>query len=567
MLRHLHISNFALIEEITLDLGPGLTVLTGETGAGKSLVLDAIGLLGGGRAAPALLRAGADRAVIEALFDVPLESRAARRLAELGLETEEGEAILRRELLASGRHRASINGRLVPQAQLGEMAALLIDLGTQNEQQRLLQASAQRDFFDSFAGLAAQRAAVAERYRALREAAERLEALRGDDRERAQRQDFVRFQVEELDALGAQPGELEDLEAECSRLDHVEELRTQAAGALAALSEPADDATTPALDLVGVALSAVEEMAAHDPTLARVREALVEAQDRLAEAVQDISRYADGLETDPERLNEINERISALRSALKKYGPTEQDMAERLTALRAELETLVNWDSELASAEKLVYTARQALLEAGKELARAREKAKGRFTRSLATILRDFSMPKVQLDVSFRPVSSGICIDDEGTLCGLAGLHEVEVLFSANEGEALQPLRKIASGGELSRMMLAIRTLAAAGADTPLLVFDEVDAGISGTAARCVAQRLAALGERSQILAVTHNPSVASAANCHLIVEKREDKGRTNSVVYQAEGIKRQSELARLLDGGRNSAKGMALAAELLEVG
>lgn len=564
MLRHIHIQNLALIEDAALELGGGLTVVTGETGAGKTLMLEALGLLAGMRASPSLVRSGADRATVEALFDAPRGGPLATLLADHGLEPEEaGEVLLRREVLGSGRSRAAVNGRLVPASLLADIAANLIEISAQHEQQRLLLPAVQRDFHDAFARLEPRRAAVERDYHALRQAIDYLEELRAGDRDREQRRDFLRFQVEELEALALTEGELEAIEQECSRLGHLEDLVEQGGCAGAALAESSGGERC-VEDLLGMAISSVESMIEHDGSLRSVLDSLLEAQEKVSDSSFELSRYLASLEADPDRLDAVNERAAAIRRALRKYGPTEADAIALQARLTAEAEELENWESSLAEAEKRVAERQATLRKSARELSAARRKAKKRLLRPLVALLADFAMPDVRLDMAFRPVSSGLPIDGT-TLCGPAGAEEVELLFSANEGEAPQPLRRVASGGELSRLMLALRTLSAEWGDVPLLVFDEIDAGISGTAARCVAERLAALGARTQILAVTHNATVASAANDHLVVDKKSGRGKTTSTVSRAEGVRRQGELARLLDGGKRSEKGMALAAELLE--
>ena len=569
MIRHLQIRNLALFDHLEVEFGRGLTVLTGETGAGKSLLIDALSLLTGGRATPSIVRSGADRATVEALFEISPTCNAQRRLTGLGLSPDgpaDDEVILRRDVQVSGRGRASINGHLVPSTHLASLSCDLLELSGQHDQQSLLSTAAQRDFFDDFARLTPLRDSLRELFDQCRAAEERLAELNAHERNREQRRDFLRFQVDELEDLALQPGEQEALEAECQRLSHVDLLMRLGAAAQAAISD-APSGEPCASDLVGSALKQCEQMAGHDAALAGIAEALRDAQARLSDASYELGRYLTALESDPARLEEVQGRMAMLKRALRKHGPTVEDALRQLEEMKAELETLENFESAKAGAERQLAEVRHALKAAAAELREARLRAKPRFLKPFASLLKDFSMPKVRVEIAMTPVTTGVALDDEGAFCGTAGAEEVEVLFSANEGEAMQPLRKVASGGELSRVMLALRTLEAEQGRTPLLVFDEIDAGLSGAAARRVAERLSALGERCQILCITHNPMIAAAANQHLIVEKKERDGRTTSTVFVAEGIRRQVELARLLDGGKQSAKGLALAAEMLEVG
>lgn len=563
MLRLLHIRDFALIREAHLELGEGLTVLSGETGAGKSLVLDALGLLAGMRGSPSLVRSGAKRAAVEALFEVPPGAPIGGFLEENGLEGEAGEVILRREILASGRGRASVNGRLVPVAMLERVAAHLFEIGSQHEQFALLKGECQQELFDGFRGLQP----LVERFReALQRALKargRLEDRRGADAGRRQRRDFLAFQMEEIEAAAPTPGELEKIGAEISRLSHVETLLEE--GAEAGTLIFGDEAgQAGARDLLGRALQNVRRMVAHDGGMEPIGELLDQASDLVAEAGFRLNAYLERLERDPSRLEAAREREDLLRRLLRKHGATEEELLGRLEEMRAEFEELEGWEADEGRlAREAAEASREALARAG-DLSAARRKAVAGFVRPLTAMLKDFALPKVRIGVEMTPPSSGFEAE-AGVFLDSRGAEHLEILFSANEGEALQPLRRIGSGGELSRVMLALRALAGEASRIPLFVFDEVDAGISGQAARHVGARLAALGRNAQVIAVSHNPSVASHGDHHFLVEKRQDGGRTISEVLALDGRARREELARLLDGGKISAKGLALAEELLE--
>ncbi|CAN5388566.1 DNA repair protein RecN [soil metagenome] len=565
MLRHLHISNLALIDETALDFSGGMTALTGETGAGKSIILDAIALLAGTRATPSLVRSGEERATVEAAFDAPADKGFAALLHDIGVEVEDGEVLLRREVNSGGRSRAWVNGRLVPVSQLQQVSAQLFEMNGQHDQQTLLEAGAQRTFFDDFAGLGALRGGVRKAYENLLRAQAELDGLSQEDRQREQRRDFIRFQVEELDAAALAPGELAGMETERARLDHVDAILQEGNSAAQALAD-GQPGESCAVELLGSALSSLARVAEHDPALKAIAATLEDAQARVSDAAYELARHLDRLEADPDRLGEINDRINVIRRALRKHGPAEADAIARLETLRAELEKLENLDGAREAAAAELGRARGVLVEAARTLTAARERARAGFVRPFTALLKEFSMPKVRMEVRLDAVSVGADLGD-GKLCGADGAEEVDIYFSSNEGEGMQPLRRIASGGELSRVMLALRTLIAQKSGAPLLIFDEVDAGISGTAARRVAERLASLGERCQLLCVTHNPSIAAAAAQHFVVEKRVQKGRTISICRPVAGIKREEELARLLDGGQQSAKGIALAAQMLEAG
>ncbi|MCC5875313.1 MAG: DNA repair protein RecN [Candidatus Sumerlaeia bacterium] len=563
MLRFLHIRNFALIEEARIDFQRGLTVLTGETGAGKSLVLDALGLLAGMRASPSIVRSGANRATVEAVFEVSPDSSLLPLLEESGLESEEpGEVILRREVLASGRGRASANGRLIPLTLLEKISHHLLEIGTQHEQFALLQRDAQQEVFDTFSNLLPLRTQYTKAWSRVTELRQELARRQGDDREREQRRDFLAYQVEELEAAGLRDGELEELQIEARRLGNVEVLAALASEVDGHLN--GDDIEASGVrDLLSRAIRTVEQMASHDASLDKILTPLEQAAEGLSEAAFALMGYAEKLEVDPKRLMEVEERITTVRGLLRKHGPSVIDAINRLEEMRAELAELNQWEDAGAALMKELAAAEETAMRLARDLTAARKKAVVRFTRPLVAILRDFSLPKVRIALEMAPPANGIDLGGK-MKCDSRGAETVEILFSANDGEPPQPLRRIGSGGELSRVMLALRTLAGEASRIPLMVFDEVDAGISGQAARHVAERLAALSRQTQILAVTHNPTVAAQADHQLLVEKSMEGGRTSTHVLTLDNRQRQEELARLLDGGKLSVKSLALAEELL---
>lgn len=573
MLRLLHIRNLGLLDDVTLEFGAGLTVFTGETGAGKSMILDALALLCGRRGSPSLVRSGREKAGIEAVFEYPPRGTVARWLEENGLESETdgGELILRREVQTGGRGRAWINGQMVPLSQLADLSGYLLDLHDQNEHLSLLSPEVFRDFFDRFGGLEKRRAAVAEAYEAWREAHCGLETHRATGADREQRRDFLKFQVEELRALGLFAGELTQLEEEKQRLSHVEELREHGAALLRVLHE-AEGEERSALDLLYTAQSLLEKMAARDGSLANASERLGQAVEQTREIAGELMRYTGDLEGNPERYAEVEQRLHSMRRALRKHGGTEQAALERFRELETELDRLDRWEAEHEQWTERVEAARKRLTAVASDLTRDRRRARTAFLRPLAALLKDFAIPDARVDIEFVPRIRGVeLVGGNATpsvgYCSPEGAEEVELLFSANPGEALQPLRKVASGGELSRVMLALRSLSAEQQEVPVLVFDEIDSGISGGAVRRVSERLAALGERHQVLYVTHQPAIASVAHRHLVVEKRVRKGRTETCVLEMQGEKRRRELARLLDGGMQSERSLALAAEMLDCG
>jgi DNA repair protein RecN (Recombination protein N) len=437
-----------------------------------------------------------------------------------------------------------------------------MEVGGQHDQVALLNAARQRELFDDAAGCAPLAAKVRGMWGELQAMRCELEALTGENRLRDQRQELLRFQLKELEEASLEDGELDTLQAERTRLSNRERLVSLTGLGAACLAE-APPGESSAAELLSRALGAIEEAGELDAELAPIREELATAHAIISDAAFTLTKYMSRSEADPERLQEIEERIQVIKRVLKKHGPTEAQALAALDAIRTELETEGNRDQrrELIG-ESLARLERQFEGKV-RDLSAARARAVDGFCKPLVAMLRDFAMPKVRFSVELPLSTSGVALPGGG-FAGSDGAEEVEFLFSANDGEAMQPLRRVASGGELSRVLLALRTMGAEGSRVPLLVFDEVDAGLSGVAARRVGERLAALSQRSQVLCVTHNANVAALADQHLLVEKRSVAGRTISTVRTVDGIPREEEVARLLDGGKISTKGLALAAELL---
>ncbi len=566
MLRHLHVRNLALIEEASLEFEGGLTVFTGETGAGKSILLDALVLLSGERANTSVVRTGESSATVEAFFEYRPHGPVAVWLNENGLASGDSfDLIMRREVQITGRNRCWINGSLAPLSQLADLASLLYEMHGQNQHILLLEASAQRDYFDAFSGLQREREKVRKLYHDLIEAEKEHEVLRAKETERDKQLDYVRFQIEELCDLGLSPGELSNLAAEKKRLAHVEELKDKGAMVCRALVESSDDEQS-AADILGFTQAALSSMAGLDPQLLQVSDSLQEAAERIRDVGNELCRYMENLEGDPQRLAWIEDREDAIRRALRKHGSTEEDALRRLQELQSEKESLENLANEQSDVKSRIIGLREELLKSAESLSGKRRTAVKQFLHPLTSILKEFAIPKVRVDIEFRPVSRGVVLDPSGNskMCGPDGLEDVEILFSANPGEPLQPLRKVASGGELSRVMLALRSLEAAKADLFTLVFDEVDAGISGHAASRIADRLSLLGERHQVIYVTHQAALAVVAHRHYIVEKFVEKARTRTVIACADGNTRRMEISRLLDGGKRTGASLVLADEML---
>lgn len=522
MLVELHVRDLGVIEDATVELGPGMTALTGETGAGKTLLVGALGLLLGGRADPVVVRPGRDEALVEGRFDAAGEER-----------------ILARAVAARGRSRAWVDGRMAPVAALGDAGAGLVEVHGQHGHHALFEPAAQRRALDRYgrvdhAPLDAARAELA--------AAEaELDALGGDERTRAREADLLRYQLAEIaDAGLADPDEDAVLAEEEGRLADATALRQAAASAAGALGGE-DEAG--AVDRLGDALAAVSGR----PALVGLADRLVAAQAELADLASELRTVAETWEDDPARLEEVRARRQRLRELERKYGATVADVIAYGREVAARLDALDSLDERVAAAERRRAEAARRLAEAEAEVGAARRAAAPGLGRDVQSHLRALAMPRARLEVAVGDRDPG---------------DDVTFRFAANPGEALLALAKVASGGELARVMLALRLVLSDAPDT--MVFDEVDAGVGGEAAVAVGAALAELGRRHQVLVVTHLPQVAAFAHHHLVVRKASAGGRTVATVSAAEGQDRVVELARMLSGQPDSATARRHAEELL---
>ena len=572
MLRHLRVTNFAILSDVEIELGPGMNVLTGETGAGKSLIVEAVNLLRGGRASADIPRNGADEAVVEAIVEVPedLAARVAEVIEGAGLPKGDGdEVFIRRVIQRGGRSRTYVNGALTTAARLAELGGLLIDLSGQHQHQGLVDAARHLDLIDAFAnaassaaagGVEAMHAAWAE----LRRCDDELSALGGDEREREARVDYLRFQLEELDGAALVPGEDATLELERVRLASVDHLQ----GAARAAEEVLYGGDDSARDRVAAAAREVERAVKTDPTLEPVARQLTEIETLIDDAADQLRGYADRLEGDPERLSYLDERIALIRRLVRKHGIAHggapgtaslEDLIAKTVALRAELEALTGRDARLAEISAARSKAEGAAIAAAAALTQARKKAARKLEKEVGAALAELGMGSARLSVEI-----------EARGLGPTGADRIELMLASNKGEDTRPLTKVASGGELSRIMLALKLSLRRADEVATYVFDEVDTGIGGATAQVVGAQIRAVaadrgsGDRGrQVLCVTHLPQIAAFADHHFHVEKTEVAGRTETHVRKLSAAARKDELARML-GGHATSKAKAHAAELL---
>jgi DNA repair protein RecN (Recombination protein N) len=551
MLVELRIRDYAVVHDLTLQLGPGLNVLSGETGAGKSIIVGALSLLLGERASSDLVRAGADRASVEAVFDVEAVPAVLERLEEFGLRLEDGLLILRREVAAEGRNRAWVSGSPTTAGIVGELGTALVDLHGQHEHQTLLRPRDQRDLLDAFGGAAEVAGEVSALHRELTKLQSELEAREERRRDVESRADFLRFQLDEIDRARLSPGEDEALEAEAGRLENSEEL-AEGASALHDELYARDDALA---DRIAEARRRLERLAEHDPDLRIEADRLNEAWHVLADVGRSIGTYATSVDHDPERMGEVRERLDKLFRLKRKYGPELADVLATAQRVRTELADLDDAQHDLEDLRARIDAGGLRLSEAAGRLSEKRRVAAVSLGEAVAAVLPELGLKGARFEVTLTAQDT----------ISAAGAERVEFLVSTNPGFDPMPLARIASGGELSRIMLALKSILAAVDQVPVLVFDEIDAGIGGAVATAVAEKLVQVSGRHQVFVVTHLAQVASRARSHLLVEKSTGADATSVAVRELTGDARVEEVARMLGGDPESETSREHARELLE--
>jgi DNA repair protein RecN (Recombination protein N) len=571
MLEEIRITSLGVIESSTLELGRGLTVITGETGAGKTMLVTALGLLLGGRADTGTVRTGAKTARVEGVVRVDDLAWFATAIEEAGGAVEDDRVVLARNVSAEGRSRAFAGGASVPVSVLAELAVPLVAVHGQSDQHRLLAPRAQRDALDRFAGDRVGKPLtryVTLRARLLDVEAELTEVTRAA-RERAREADLLRFGLDEVAAVEPRPGEDAELAAEEARLGYADTLRAAAERAREALSS--DQGTPDALAAAAEARTALDSVRDHDPEAAGLADRLAELTYLLSDLAADVASYASGLETDPARLAGVSERRAALTALTRKYGDTIDEVLGWAEQSSARLLELDDTDGKIERLREEAASVRADLATAATELTDARTKAAGRLARQVSEELTQLAMPDGRVTVVVRqhevPAESAgsLLVGKRWLRFGSSGIDEVEIELAANAGSPSRPLAKGASGGELSRVMLAIEVALAGTSPVPTFVFDEVDAGVGGRAAVEVGRRLAELAKTAQVLVVTHLPQVAAYADRHVVVEKSSDGTITTSGLTVLDPEARERELSRMFAGVDESDTALAHARELLE--
>ncbi|MET7574071.1 DNA repair protein RecN [Streptomyces sp. NPDC005492] len=565
----MRIRSLGVIDDAVVELSPGFTAVTGETGAGKTMVVTSLGLLLGGRADPALVRIGAKNAVVEGRIAVPPGASAVLRAEEAGAELEDGTLLISRTVSAEGRSRAHLGGRSVPVGLLAELADDLVAVHGQTDQQGLLKLSRQRQALDRYAGdaVAGPLAKYGEAYRRLRAITVELDEITTRARERAQEADMLRYGLDEIAAVEPRAGEDVELAAEAERLGHAEALASAATVAHAALAgNPEDPEGIDAATLVAGAQRALEAVRSHDSALASLTDRIGEIGILLGDVAGELAGYADDLDADPLRLAAVEERRAALTGLTRKYGENitavlayAEEGAARLTELDGDDERIDELTAERDALRAELGGLAQALTD-------ARTEAAARFAAAVTAELASLAMPHARVSFEIRQTEDpeGVEVGGRPVAYGPSGVDEVELLLAPHPGAPPRPIAKGASGGELSRVMLAVEVVFAGTDPVPTYLFDEVDAGVGGKAAVEIGRRLAKLAKTAQVVVVTHLPQVAAFADRQLLVEKTNDGSVTRSGVKVLEGEDRVRELSRMLAGQEDSETARAHAEELL---
>jgi DNA repair protein RecN (Recombination protein N) len=547
MLSKLAISNIALIEAVDLDFGPGLNVLTGETGAGKSIIIDSMNLALGARSDKEIIKTGTGEARVEMVLDIAGNESVLDALREMEMDSGDGTLIISRQLSVSGRNVCRINGALVTVAQLRNITSMLIDIHGQHEHQSLLNESRHIDMLDGFGGteLVSLRESFAETWGKYRKLLETMRSLFGTEQERARRADILRYQVNEIKSANLTPGEDEDLAQQLKVLQHAEEINNALQAAYDALY--AGSGGVSAVDAVGSAEHEIKKISQYGEEYASLGERLEQA----AMEIDDISaeiRKRTGGEFDENALNDVESRLDAIRQLKRKYGASIPAILETLRSMQGELEALENADERMQRMSEDAKALEVRLLDIGGKLTNLRLRVADGFARQVVGQLEDLGMQHSKFQVEFEQREGPV--EDLGSV---KGFDRLRFLISPNPGEPLRPLAKIASGGEMSRIMLALKNIAAKADSIPTLIFDEIDTGISGNMARVVAEKLANIALGHQVICVTHTAQIAAMGSAHFFIEKSTDGQSTRTSVSPLDENSRVEEIGRLVGGNVSS--------------
>jgi DNA repair protein RecN (Recombination protein N) len=561
MLLEITIQNLVLLEKLTLEPGPGFNVLTGETGAGKSMLVDALSLVLGGRARPDMVRRGAREAEVEARFEVEPGSRVAAKLEAAGIPCDK-ELVVRRVVQSEGRSRAFANGRMCTAAQLLELAPDLCDIASQHESVSLTDPATHLEYLDAFGKLESAKDALGADVDALAVLVAELDAVRSAERGRVEREDFLAFQLREIDELDPREGEETELEQERARLRHAERLGEATRRASDRLYE-GESAICDELARLGAEL---DSAAALDGSLVPLARSIHTARAELADTARALQRYGEGVEASPTRLAEVEERLFRLQKLLRKHGPTTSELVAHRAELAAEREALARSSDRIAELEAAQASKLLEVSSMARALSSKRREAASTLADAIGRELGRLAMGRAKVVVDVAPTANAeapLAVD--GARLTRSGIDRVEFLIAPNRGEEPRPLRKIASGGELSRALLALKRVLAEKGPAGLYVFDEVDAGVGGGVAEVIGHAIADVARHRQVLCITHLAQIAALAETHFVVDKTETRGRTAVTVRRlGEEEERVSELARMIGGLKVGEAARRAAEELL---
>jgi DNA repair protein RecN (Recombination protein N) len=561
MLRLLRIRNLALIRELEIEFGKGLNLLTGETGSGKSILVDALGLLLGARSSQEMIRSDCDTAVLEGLFEIEARKSVFQTLAESGFESEDPMLLIRREISSTGRNRVFINNHLATLSLLKSIGEMLADIHGQQEQRSLLDLSTHLEWLDYFGGNAASLQKVRESYKNLRITAQQLDAMEGNEQERLRRMDILQFQIDEIRRVNPQPNEKEDLDGEQNILSNREKILSLATDAYTLLYE----SESSILNGMNHLKRLFEELERFDKKWSPHREVLEESRFKLEDLAYTARDYAAQSDFSPERLEEVNQRLYALEKLAKKYGSSCSDILKYLEACSRELEEMLSHADSTARLSDRLLQELTCYRQYADALSEKRRLDARRLEKEIRKEFAALAMERMELRVEFHPNREAEAGKRIPTFYGLDGIDHVEFLIAPNKGEEIRPLARIASGGELSRLMLSIKSLCRNEEADRTLVFDEVDAGIGGRVAEAVGRRLRDISEDNQVLCVTHLPQIAAFARHHFSVEKKIVGGRTETLAKPLNESERIQELSRMLGGETITPATRRYAAEMLE--
>ena len=553
MIRQLFVKDFAVIDELNLEFGSGLNLLTGETGSGKSIIVDAISIALGERSDSDAVRSGCDKAIVEAVLDLEGSSEAQRLLEDAGFSPEDGCVIVSREVQKTGKSQCRINGRPATVSLLKEITDHLVDTHGQHEHQFLLRADRHLDVLDLWCGadVLSLRTEVAEGYAELRRFKGELEQLKTDERDRIRMMDLYQFQAQEIANANLMPNEEEELLADRSRLANAEKLHAATSTAFELLGDRAGDNSTQ--DTLSEAVMSLQGPADLDPRLQPMVESLQSALYQVEDATRELRSYRDAVEFNPSRLETVEERFDLIRTLKRKYGETIDEIIRYGQELDGKLDALTHSEERTEELEFEIERANGQALVKAENLSELRRKGASKFAKSIEQELESLSMPSAVFQVA-----------QERAEIGASGIDKVEFLISANPGEPPRPLAKIASGGEMSRIMLAIKSVMAAVDSMPTLIFDEIDVGVGGRTAEVIGLKLESLASRSQVLCITHLPQIARHPGEHFRIEKQLLDGRTVVRVRRLTDEERVAELARMLGGAAGSDIAIQHAKEML---